>query len=299
MTRDAIVLKEVSKTFESFSIDKLSFSVKKGYITGLIGPNGSGKTTTIRMIMGLIKSGRGSIKIFGEEMAGNEEKIKERIGFVCPENSYYDHLSVKQTGRLVSAFYRKWDNDLFAHYINLFELPLKSKVSQLSTGMKMKLSLSLALSHHADLILLDEPTSGLDPLVRREVLDILSDIIQDEDKTILFSTHILNDLERVADYIVFLNKGQLVCSQSKEQLQDEFKLIRGPSGLLDAELKSLFIHLKETDMGFQGLSKEHQAFKELFGEKVLIEPASIEDIMVYTLKGEPHASITNERVLSE
>ncbi|GAB2480676.1 ABC transporter ATP-binding protein [Alkalibacterium psychrotolerans] len=299
MTRDAIVLKEVSKTFESFSIDKLSFSVKKGYITGLIGPNGSGKTTTIRMIMGLLKSGRGSIKIFGEEMAGNEEKIKERIGFVCPENSYYDHLSVKQTGRLVSAFYRKWDNDLFSHYINLFELPLKSKVSQLSTGMKMKLSLSLALSHHADLILLDEPTSGLDPLVRREVLDILSDIIQDEDKTILFSTHILNDLERVADYIVFLNKGQLVCSQSKEQLQDEFKLIRGPSVLLDAELKSLFIHLKETDMGFQGLSKEHQAFKELFGEKVLIEPTSIEDIMVYTLKGEPHASITNERVLSE
>ncbi|EXJ23860.1 ABC transporter, ATP-binding protein [Alkalibacterium sp. AK22] len=299
MTEEVIVLKGVSKTFESFSINKLNFSVKKGYITGLIGPNGSGKTTTIRMIMGLLKNNRGSIHIFGEELEGSEERIKERIGFVCPENSYYDHLSVKQTGRLVAPFYKRWDNDQFLYYINRFELPLHSKVSQLSTGMKMKLSLSIALSHHADLILLDEPTSGLDPLVRREVLDILSDIIQNEDKTILFSTHILNDLERVADYIVCLNKGQLAYSGSKEQLQDEFKLIRGPSGLLDAELRDLFVHLKETDIGFQGLSKEHQTFTELFGDKVLIESASVEDIMVYTLKGEAHASTTEERVFSK
>ncbi|MFO8068703.1 MAG: ABC transporter ATP-binding protein [Alkalibacterium sp.] len=299
MNLDAIVLKDVDKRFEEFSLNGLSFNVKKGYITGLIGPNGSGKTTTIRLIMDLLKADKGSIEIFGEELEGNEEKIKERIGFVYPENSLYSHLSVKQTGRLVSAFYKEWDETLFSYYINLFELPLKTKVSQLSTGMKMKLSLSIALSHHADLILLDEPTSGLDPIVRSEMLDILYEIIQDEEKTVLFSTHIITDLEKVADYIVFLNKGQLVYSQSKEAMMDQFKLVKGPSGLLDIELKKLFVYLKESDTGFQGLSKEHQTFKELFGNKILVEPASLEEIMVYTVKGDSDASIDKKRVLSK
>lgn len=295
MSADTIVLRDVDKYFEAFSINGLGFSVKKGFITGLIGPNGSGKTTTIRMIMDLLKADKGSIEIFGEVLEGNEERIKERIGFVHPENSFYNHLSVKQTGRLVSAFYKKWDEALFSYYTNLFELGLKTKVSELSTGMKMKLSLSIALSHHAELIILDEPTSGLDPIVRSEVLEILRDVIQDEKKTVLFSTHIITDLEKVADYIIFLNKGQLVYSQSKETMQDQFKLVKGPSGLLDSELKKLFVYFKESDTGFQGLSKEHQTFKELFGDKTLIEPASIEEIMVYTVKGDPDAGIIKKR----
>ncbi len=299
MSLEAIVLKDIDKQFEEFSLSGLSFNVKKGYITGLIGPNGSGKTTTIRLIMDLLKADKGSIEIFAEELEGNEEKIKERIGFVYPENSLYPHLSIKQTAQVVSAFYKKWDETLFSYYIDLFELPLKKKVSQLSTGMKMKLSLSIALSHHADLIILDEPTSGLDPIVRSEVLEILYDYIQDEEKTVLFSSHIITDLEKIADYILFLNKGKLVYNQSKEDLLEQFKLVKGPSGLLDPELKELFVYLKETDNGFQGISKEHQALKELFGNKILIEPASLEDIMVYTVKGENDASITKKRILSQ
>lgn len=299
MNTDAIVLKGVDKKFDEFSIKDLSLNIKKGYITGLIGPNGSGKTTTIRLIMDFLRTDKGSIEIFGEKLKENEQMIKERIGFVCPENSYYNHLSVKKTAQLVSSFYKSWDDSLFSHYINVFELSEKTKVRDLSTGMKMKLSLSIALSHDADLIILDEPTAGLDPIVRSEVLDILYDIMQSEEKTVLLSTHIITDLEKIADYIVMLNKGQLVFTQSVEALLEQYKMIKGPAELLDPELKKLFIYVRESKTGFYGLTEEHKAFNELFGNKIIVEPASIEEIMVYTVRGDSDESITKKGIHSQ
>lgn len=181
------------------------------------------------------------------------------------------------------------------HNIDLFQLPENSKikVSQLSTGMKVKLSLAIALSHHADLIILDEPTSGLDPIVRRELLDILHTVIQNEEKTVLFSTHIIQDIEKIADYVVFLNKGRVVCSQTKEKLLERYKLIKGPIEILDEELKNLFVDLRETNVGFEGLTLNHEIFNELFGSKIIIEAATLEDIMVHTVKGETHETFTS------
>lgn len=198
----AIKMKDVTKTLGDFKIDLKNLRIPKGYITGFIGPNGAGKSTTIKLIMDLIKADTGQIDLLGYDHENEGKAARERIGFVYAENIYYENLNVCSIGNLVNGFYPKWDKDKFDSLCRDFKLPLQKKVKDLSTGMKVKLSLAVALSHNADLIILDEPTSGLDPVVRLEILDLLYDIIQDQEKTILFSTHILADLEKIADYII-------------------------------------------------------------------------------------------------
>ncbi|MFL2072204.1 ABC transporter ATP-binding protein [Marinilactibacillus psychrotolerans] len=293
MREYAIEMSDIKKSFKDFTIENFNLKVEKGFITGFIGPNGSGKTTTIKLIMNLIKPENGNIKIFGKDVKNNEEEIRERIGFVYAENTYYDHLTVKQTGDLIAPFYRKWDTNIFLSYVTLFQLPKNKKVKTLSTGMKIKLSLAIALSHSADLIILDEPTSGLDPIVRSEVLNILYEIIQDENKTVLFSSHITSDLDKIADTIAFINNGKLIFNQAKDDILLKYKIVKGPSSILDNELRSLFISFHETPVGFEGLSFNYKTFEELFGDQVLIEPASLEEIVVYIVKGAEYASITS------
>lgn len=293
MREYAIEMSDIKKSFKDFTIENFNLKVEKGFITGFIGPNGSGKTTTIKLIMNLIKPENGNIKIFGKDVKNNEEEIRERIGFVYAENTYYDHLTVKQTGDLIAPFYRKWDTNIFLSYVTLFQLPKNKKVKTLSTGMKIKLSLAIALSHSADLIILDEPTSGLDPIVRSEVLNILYEIIQDENKTVLFSSHITSDLDKIADTIAFINNGKLIFNQAKDDILLKYKIVKGPSSILDNELRSLFISFHETPIGFEGLSFNYKTFEELFGDQVLIEPASLEEIVVYIVKGAEYASITS------
>ncbi|AMB93617.1 ABC transporter ATP-binding protein [Aerococcus sanguinicola] len=266
----AIELSNVSKNLGDFRIDQMNLQIPKGYITGFIGPNGAGKSTTIRLIMDLVKADAGDIKILGLDHQEAGKAARDRIGFVYPENVFYENLTVAATGQVVGGFYAKWDKDTFRQLCQDFCLPLKKQVKDLSTGMKVKLSLAVALSHHADLIILDEPTSGLDPLVRSEVLDLLYDLIQDQDKTVLFSSHITSDLEKIADYVVLIQDGRLV---------------KGASDLLDADTRPLLAGLRESSTGFVGLTQEADTFRELYGEKVLIEPASLEEIMVYSLKG--------------
>ena len=293
MREYAIEMSDIKKSFKDFTIENFNLKVEKGFITGFIGPNGSGKTTTIKLIMNLIKPENGNIKIFGKDVRNNEEEIRERIGFVYAENTYYDHLTVKQTGDLIAPFYRKWDTNIFLSYVTLFQLPKNKKVKKLSTGMKVKLSLAIALSHSADLIILDEPTSGLDPIARSEVLNILYEIIQDENKTVLFSSHITSDLDKIADTIAFINDGKLIFNQAKDDILLKYKIVKGPSSILDNELRSLFISFHETPVGFEGLSFNYKTFEELFGDQVLIEPASLEEIVVYIVKGAEYASITS------
>ena len=169
-------VENLTKKFKNFTLDNINFKLEPGYIMGFIGPNGAGKSTTIKLIMNLLKKNSGEIKVFGMDHVKYEKEIKDRIGFVYDENYYYEDLTIKQMKNIVASFYSKWDDDQFNYYIKEFDLNPKAKIKTLSKGMKMKFSLAIALSHHADLIIMDEPTSGLDPIFRREILDILYNI---------------------------------------------------------------------------------------------------------------------------
>jgi len=214
------------KEFKNFTIDDISFKLEPGYIMGFIGPNGAGKSTTIKLIMNLLKKDGGEIKIFGKDHIKHEKEVKNRIGFVYDENYYYEDLTINSMKNIVASFYSNWDDDKFYQYIKEFDLNPKAKIKTLSKGMKMKFSLAVALSHNADLIIMDEPTSGLDPVFRREILDILYSVIQDDTKSIFFSTHITTDLEKVADYITFINKGKIVFSQAKDDILENYAIVK-------------------------------------------------------------------------
>lgn len=284
----AIQMQHVSKRYSGFALQDISLSVKKGFITGFIGPNGSGKSTTIRCMMNLVRKDAGSVHIFGRDIARHEREVKQRIGFVYDENYFYDDLTVAEMRKLIAPFYERWDNRQFRAYLEQFEVPERKKIRELSKGMKMKFSLAVALSHHADLIIMDEPTSGLDPVFRREILNILRDFLQDEEKTVFFSTHITTDLEQIADYIAFIYKGRLVFQSDQESLAETYGLIKGPKDLLDSETRKYFVGLRETDNGFEGLTDDLATASRLFREEALVEKASLEDIMYYTARGNGH-----------
>ncbi|SEG73101.1 ABC transporter ATP-binding protein [Paenibacillus sp. UNC499MF] len=282
---NAVEFQHISKTYPNFNIQDLSFAVPKGYITGLIGPNGAGKSTLIKILLHLVIPEQGRVFIEGMEMPEREKEIKGMIGFVSDQSHFYEHLTVRQTGRLLASFYPKWDEAQFQTYLEQFELPSGKKISDLSKGMKMKFGLAAALSHGAKLLVMDEPTAGLDPVFRRELLDLLADLMQDEQHTILFSTHITTDLDRVADYIAFMNRGKLVFSESKDNVQERYAIVKGGTELLDADIRRQFVSIRETSVGFQGLVYNRPQAEKLFGGYAVIEPATLEDIMVYTVKG--------------
>ena len=274
-------IKNLTKEYNDFKLDNISFDVKKGYIMGFIGPNGSGKTTTIKLIMNLIKKQSGQINIFGLDNEFHDKEIKSRIGFVYDECSYFDHLSVMKNAKVIAPFYKDWDNELFNSYIKRFNLNPKKKLSKLSKGMKTKFSLAVALSHNADLIIMDEPTAGLDPIFRRELLDILYDLIQDENKSIFFSTHITSDLDRIADYITFINKGKIVFSKSTDDINDNYRLIKGPNEWLTSLDTTLLIGVKKNRYGFEALTNSSDLLISQFSDNLVIEKPSLEDIMIH------------------
>lgn len=280
---DAVTLKNVNKAYKDFAIKDVSFPVKKGFITGFIGPNGAGKTTTIKLMLDLLQPDSGTVKVFGKKYETHMNEIKQRIGFVYADHQLYEHLTIKKMKRIIASFYTNWDDQVFATYMERLGLPWKRKIGHLSKGMQTKLSIAIALSHHADLIILDEPTSGLDPMSRREILAILAEIIQDEEKTVFFSTHITTDLEQIADYITFIDNGEIVFSESKETIMEQHYMVRGAKDLLDADIRKLFLQVRETPVGFEALTNQEEEVRRLMGEHVVIERASLEDIMVYTI----------------
>ncbi|WP_027633161.1 ABC transporter ATP-binding protein [Clostridium hydrogeniformans] len=277
-------VKNLDKAFNDFKLDNVSFQLKKGYIMGFIGPNGAGKSTTIKLIMNLIKRDNGMIKVFGKDNIEDEKAIKEKIGFVYDEVNFYEYLKLKEIKSIVAPFYKSWDDKLFKEYMRNFSLNENKKLKELSKGMKMKFSLALALSHDADLIIMDEPTSGLDPVFRREILDLLQGIIQDENKSIFFSTHITSDLERIADYITFLNKGKVVFSESKDYIMENYAVVKGDNNLLEGDNKNLFIGVDRNSFGFEALTDNKNLVRETLGKKVIIEKPTLDDIMVYMNK---------------
>ncbi|MFD0710457.1 ABC transporter ATP-binding protein [Paenibacillus sp. GCM10027626] len=282
---NAIELRNLTKTYPEFTVDNVSLDVKQGYITGLIGPNGVGKSTLIKMMLGMIRPDSGSVKILGCDMPKEEVDIKQRIGIVSDDCFYYEHLAIRDTMKMIGPFYKKWNEKKFNSYLEQFELSPKKKIQELSKGMKVKFSLAVALSHEAELLIMDEPTSGLDPVFRREMLDLLADMMQDESNSIVFSTHITTDLDRIADYIAFINRGKLVFNETKDEVLERYAIVKGDSQLLDSDVRNKFVGIRETAVGFEGLVDNRQEAERLFGNYVVFDKPSLEDIMYFTAKG--------------
>lgn len=274
------------KKFNGFTLKNIDLALNRGYIMGFIGPNGAGKSTTIKLIMNLLKKDGGQIKIFGKDHILNEQEIKNRIGFVFDENYYYEELTVSEMKWVVARLYQKWDEKAYKYYLEKFELPPDKKIKELSKGMKMKFSLAIALSHNAELLIMDEPTSGLDPLIRSEFLDILSEEIQDENKAVLFSTHITSDLDKIADFITLIDDGEILFSTMKDELLNNYGLVKGDKKVLSPDFKKMFIGPKENAFGFEGLVRDRKKAKRLFPDNFIIEKPTLEDIMLYHIRRE-------------
>ena len=277
---NVLELKGVSKYYDDFHLNNISFSLPKGFIMGLIGPNGAGKTTIIKLIMNLIMKNAGSISVFGKDHQKFEVEIKEKIGFVYDNPNYYEHLSLKQIKNIIAPFYQRWDNNEFLKLVEKFDLPLNKAIKKFSRGMVMKAAIAIALSHHADFIIMDEPTSGLDPVFRRELLDLLYDLLQNENKSILFSTHITSDLEKIADYITFINNGKVIFSKTKDEILENYVIVKGGRELLNKENEKLFRGIRKTDIGFEALSDNGGILKSELRD-IITEKASLEDIMYF------------------
>ncbi|MBY7145053.1 ABC transporter ATP-binding protein [Virgibacillus sp. NKC19-3] len=280
-------LKKVTKNFKGFSVKNMDLQVKRGFVTGFIGANGAGKSTTIKMMMNLLKPDAGEIKLFGLDYKTHEKAIKERIGFVYDSNVFFEGLNLKDMKHIVGPAYKNWDDTLFYQYAEQFELPLHKAMKTFSKGMQMKASLAIALSHHAELIMMDEPTAGLDPIFRRELLDLLQEIMLDGNHTIFFSTHITTDLDRIADYIAFIQNGELVFNQSIHDVFENYALVKGGMDLLERDTERAFVQVHRAPTGFEALTDNIGEVKNTFGDSVVMEQASLEDIMYY-LKGGMH-----------
>lgn len=282
MSEQCLELKNVCKSFRDFTLNNISFTLPQGYIMGLVGPNGAGKTTTIQLILNMLEKDTGEILVFGKDNVVSEKEIKQEIGIVFDSIFYVDSWTVKDTEKAVSIFYNDWRHDIFNDMLKRFDLPQDKKVGELSRGMQMKLMLACAFSHNAKLLILDEPTSGLDPVTRDEFLEILQDYIKDGERSVLFSTHITSDLEQVADYITFVNQGDMIFTGSMEDLLNSYRLIKGKPRDLTIELEKNIIGLRKTDMGFDGLISAKTA---MLYKNYIIDDVKIDDVVVRIGKG--------------
>jgi len=275
---NAIEIKDLTKEYDGFKLDNISLVLPSGCIMGLIGENGAGKSTTINSILGLKKYKKGSIKVLGQDM---NAKLKNDIGVVLDEVGLPEALNVKNIGTIMRNVYSNWSDDDFNSYINKFSLPENKKFGDFSKGMKMKLAIAIALSHNAKLLILDEPTSGLDPLVRDEIIDILIEFTRDEEHSILISSHIVSDLEKLCDYIAFIHKGKLMLCEEKDVLLERYRFISATEEQIN-ELDHDAVKGKKVGK----FSTEAIVDQELIPESFRTSPVTIEDLFVFMAKEE-------------
>jgi ABC-2 type transport system ATP-binding protein len=280
---NAIEIEGLRKEYKDFTLKDISFTLPQGYIMGFVGKNGAGKTTTIRLMLNIIAREAGAIRIFGMDNILDEQTIKQDIGVVFDDIFFVDSWKVFEVEKALKGFYGKWNSRLFKQYVDDFQLPANRRVKELSRGMKMKLMLAVAMSHEAKLLILDEPTSGLDPVARDELLDILSEYISDGEKTILFSTHITSDLEKIADYITLIDNGRIFYTGTKDDLLENFIIIKGGPDDLTETLREKIIGLTVNRAGFSGLLPACET-KHL-SKAIVLETATIDEILVYISKG--------------
>ncbi|MFH1765650.1 MAG: ABC transporter ATP-binding protein [Gemmatimonadota bacterium] len=287
MIEQALQVSGLRKSYQEFTLNDVSFSLPKGYVMGLVGPNGSGKTTIIKLIMNLISPEAGEIKILGLDHRKEEAQARAQIGFVYDVMPFYADVSLRNTKRAIAPFYEKWNEALFQELASTFDLPLNKKVKKLSQGMRTKFALALALSHEAELLILDEPTTGLDPVFRRELLHGLSGLLQDEGKSVLFSTHITSDLERIADYVTFIRDGSVLLTETREELREVWGVVRGDESTVSALDRKYWRGARRAPHGMDVLTSNASVARQLLGDAVMVERASFEDIVVL-LDGEAH-----------
>lgn len=280
-----LIADNLSKKYEGFTLDKVSFQLPKGSIMGLVGENGAGKTTIIKLILNLIKRDAGSIQVLGLDNINSDPKIKNRIGVVLDESNFHDNLKPTDISIVMKNIYDNWDKEKFMNYLDRFKLPKDKKIKTFSKGMKMKLSISVALSHNPDLLILDEPTGGLDPIVRSEILDIFLEFIQDEEKAILFSTHITSDLDKIADYITFIHNGSIIFSESREELVDNYGIIK--CGISDYQkiAREDIVGYRKNRFGYEVLVTNKEKNKSKYKDFIM-DNANLEDIMLFYIRGE-------------
>lgn len=245
-------VKNITKEYPSFTLNNVSFNIEEGSICGFIGRNGAGKTTTLKGIMGLIHLNDGQIKVFGRDMQEFEAENRQEIAFALSEINFFPDAKIGSLTKVTSRFYPNWNQQTYEKLCKRFNLDQEKKIKQLSSGMKVKYNLAVALSHNARLLILDEPTSGIDPVSRDEILDIFKLIVKDGKRSILFSTHITSDLDKCADHIVYIKKGQIIASKTKEDFINHYKYITGPMSSFDA-VKDLVISHKEEKGEFTAL----------------------------------------------
>ena len=263
------------KITDAFAVRDVNFDVPKGYIMGFIGPNGAGKTTVLKMILNVKIPDAGLVKIFGTDFAGHNEQI----GVVLDKPHFPEAWNLKQVERALSPFFKEWDSEKFAVCLKDFELDAKKTVHELSRGMQVKLQIAVALSHNAKLLILDEPTSGLDPVARDEICELLREFIDDGERSVLFSTHITADLEKVADYITMILGGRIHYTGTKENLLDKYARVAGGENDWDEGTRRLIIGYRKHGSGFEGLV-EKAKISELPAD-VLVEPASLDEIIIF------------------
>jgi ABC-2 type transport system ATP-binding protein len=277
------------KAYKGFALKDVSFAVPRGTIMGLIGPNGAGKTTIIKLIMNLIRRQAGRIEVFGLDNLRHEPEIKSRIGFVYDTPCFPPDINLLRIKSALAPFYPSWDEALFQRLMEEFNLPGKKRFKTLSHGMKMKFALALALAHRAELVLMDEPTAGLDPVFRQELLGKLSGLIQDERKSVLFSSHITTDLEKIADHITFIHEGSIVFSAAKDDILETWGLVKaGPRDLRIANIPGLQGY-RIGELGLEALTSDAAGARRQLGSRAVYDKATLEDIMYFVSKGNGHA----------
>lgn len=279
-----LTVKNLSKQFVGFKLDNISFDLPQGSVMGLIGPNGSGKTTTIKLILNMLKKDQGKIEILGYDNIEEEQKAKENLGIVFDSNYFVDEWNMKMVEKAMSRFYKTWNHLRFYSYLEQFKIAKVKKVKELSKGMQMKLMLACAFSYDSRLLILDEPTSGLDPVSRDELLEIIKKYVEDGKHSVLFSTHITSDLEKVADYITYINYGELIYSGEKRGILEEFYVIRNVKKEIPNNIREKMIGVRKTQDGIQAIVKK--GYIEEVNDLGSIEKATLDDIIVFTSKGE-------------
>ena len=280
-------LQEVSKAYRrsDFKLDKVSFRLPYGAIMGFVGENGAGKTTTIDCILNTIRRDEGNILLFGKEMRDGDKELRENIGVVYDGDNFPGYLNPAQLSAIMGGLYKQWDNGLFLDYLKRFHLPEKKKIETYSRGMTMKLAIAAALAHHPKLLILDEATSGLDPVMREEILEVFLEFIEEEEHSILLSSHITSDLEKIADYITFIHEGRIILTASKNELAYEYGIMRCKESQFKEMDKEDVVAYRKRDFQTDVLTADAKKAERKYRD-VVIDRVSIDEIMVMLVKGE-------------
>lgn len=278
MSNNILEIKNLTKKFDSFKLDNVSFQLPTGYIMGLVGKNGAGKTTTIKLILELLEKDQGVIQVFGQDIIQHYD-LKQDIAVVFDEVFFVEDWKISDVEAAISPFYTNWNSNVFHQYLTQFHLPIQQKVKELSRGMKMKLMLAVALSHQARLLILDEPTSGLDPVARDELLDILLHYIEDEQNSVLFSTHITSDLDKIADFLTILDNGKVFYTGYKDELFEKYCLVKGGRDDLNPDIEKYLIGIQKNSIGFTALLDVKNM--KYMNTHMVVEEATIDDILIH------------------